>query len=355
MHVNYQTIHLNKRFPLAISRGIDSGSDNLFVSIVKDNIVGIGEMSPGGSEGAHTALQGQQALQEFLTNGCDEFTIEQIYSNARAAGVAACALAALDIALWDRQAKAANLPLYRHLGLPLPSVATSVTIGINPPPIVEQRIPLLLDGTGVKSLKIKLGSTQGIDADKAMYSQVLESSKDYCIQLRVDANGGWNTKDALHMMKWLAERGCDYIEQPIMEGAEADLAYLYKNRPLPIFIDESCRFAEDVAQWSDCVDGVNIKLMKCGGITGALQIMSEAKKYNLKTMIGCMGESSLSISAAAALSGAIDHIDLDSQLNLAPDPCHGAQLIDGVIMPNDKPGHGANIKPEFNQQTHKQS
>ncbi len=355
MHINYQTIHLNKRYPLAISRGIDSGSDNLFVSIIKDNIVGVGEMSPGVSEGAHTALQGQQALQEFLADDCNESTIEQIYINARAAGVAACALAALDIALWDRQAKAANLPLYRHLGLPLPNVGTSVTIGINPPPIVAQRIPLLLDGTGVKSLKIKLGSTQGIDADKAMYSQVLESSKDYCIQLRVDANGGWNTKDALHMMKWLAERGCDYIEQPIMEGAEADLAYLYKNRPLPIFIDESCRFAEDVAQWSDCVDGVNIKLMKCGGITGALQIMREAKKYNLKTMIGCMGESSLSISAAAALSGAIDHIDLDSQLNLAPDPCHGAQLIDGVIMPNDKLGHGANIKPEFNQQPHNQS
>ena len=347
MQVNYQTIHLKKRFPLAISRGTHSGSENLFVSIVKDNISGIGEMSPGVSEGAQTAIQGQRALEEFLKNEFQDQTIEQIYMNARAHGVAACALAALDIALWDRQSKAADLPLYKHLGLTLPSVATSVTIGINPPNIVQHRIPLLLDGTGVKSLKIKLGSVAGIDADKAMYSQVLESSKHYSIQLRVDANGGWNTKDALHMMRWLAERGCDYIEQPIMEGAEDDLAYLYKNRPLPIFIDESCRFAEDVGRWSDCVDGVNIKLMKCGGITGALQIINEAKKYKLKTMIGCMGESSLSISAAAALSGAIDYIDLDSQLNLAPDPCTGAELIDGVIVPNDEPGHGAKLKPEF--------
>lgn len=350
MQVNYQTIHLKKRFPLAISRGTYSGSENLFISIVKDNICGIGEMSPGASEGAESALQGQRELEEFLENDFHQSTIEQIYMDARAHGVAACALAALDIALWDRQAKAANSPLYSHLGFPLPSVATSVTIGINLPNIVEHRIPLLLEGTGVKSLKIKLGSAQGIEADKAMYSQVLESSKPYSIQLRVDANGGWNTNDALHMMKWLADRGCDYIEQPIKEGAEDDLAYLFRNRPLPIFIDESCRFAEDVGRWSDCVDGVNIKLMKCGGVTGALQIMNEAKKHKLKTMIGCMGESSLSISAAAALSGAIDHIDLDSQLNLAPDPCTGAALIDGVVVPNNEPGHGAKLKPEFCQQ-----
>ena len=90
-----------------------------------------------------------------------------------------------------------------------------------------------------------------------------------------------------------------------------------------------------------------MKLMKCGGITGALRIIAAAKKHKLKTMIGCMGESSMSISAAAAVSGAVNHIDLDSHLNLDPDPCVGAVLANGILIPNDLPGHGASIKPEF--------
>jgi L-alanine-DL-glutamate epimerase-like enolase superfamily enzyme len=90
-----------------------------------------------------------------------------------------------------------------------------------------------------------------------------------------------------------------------------------------------------------------MKLMKCGGITEALSIIQNAKKYGLKTMIGCMSESSISIAAAAALSGGIDHIDLDSHYNLAPDPATGAQLVNGVTLPDFIPGHGAILKPEY--------
>jgi len=91
------------------------------------------------------------------------------------------------------------------------------------------------------------------------------------------------------------------------------------------------------------VDGVNLKLMKCGGITGALRIIAVARAHGLKTMVGCMSESSLSISAAAALGGALDAIDLDSHFNLGPDPCRGARLADGVVLPPESPGHGAEI------------
>jgi len=348
MQIDFKIIHLNKRFPLAISRGVHSGSDNLFMSVTLQGVTGWGEMSPGKNEGADTPQAARSSLQSFIAdNNLDDLSVAAIYDLAREQDVPACALTALDIALWDWLGKKSGQPLYQLLGIAKPTVPTSVTIGINPPEVVRQRVPLLLDGTGVKSLKIKLGSPQGIDADKAMYSQVVESTSKYQVQLRVDANGGWDVAEAEHMMRWIAERGADYIEQPLKQGAEDGLPTLYKNRALPIYIDESCRFSEDVAKWAHCIDGVNMKLMKCGGITEALRICDAAKEHNLKTMIGCMGESSMSISAAAAISGMIDHIDLDSHLNLAPDPCTGAAMVEGVIVPNELPGHGAALKPEF--------
>jgi L-alanine-DL-glutamate epimerase-like enolase superfamily enzyme len=347
MQVSFKTIHLKKRFPLAISRGVHSGSDNLFVFLTMDGITGVGEMSPGKTEGAGTPQLARDILQQFLLNDLEDLSVEAIYNLAREQKVAPCALAALDIALWDWVGKKANQPLYQLLSVEKSSVPTSVTIGINAPEVVRERVPLLLEGTGVKSLKIKLGSPEGIEADKAMYSQVIESTRSYDVQLRVDANGGWDVPEAMEMMKWIAERGADYIEQPLKQGAEDGLAALYKNRPLPIYIDESCRYAEDVGKWSDCIDGVNMKLMKCGGITEALRIIAAAREHDLKTMIGCMGESSVSISAAAAITGLIDHVDLDSHLNLDPDPATGAQMVDGVITPTELPGHGAAVKPEF--------
>ena len=133
----------------------------------------------------------------------------------------------------------------------------------------------------------------------------------------------------------------------IKEGEEFNLEELYENRPVPIYLDETCRFSENISSFAHCVDGVNMKLMKCGGITEALKIIKTARKYKLKTMIGCMSESSVSIAAAAALSGGIDHIDLDSHYNLAPDPSTGAPMVDGVTLPPDIPGHGGELKKEF--------
>ena len=162
----------------------------------------------------------------------------------------------------------------------------------------------------------------------------------------MDANGGWSLDEAKLMMKWLAERKAEYIEQPLIEGEEDKLKYLFKSRHLPIFIDESCRFSEDVARHFEYVDGVNLKLMKCGGITEALRILNVAKSHNLKTMIGCMSESSISISAGASISGIIDYVDLDSHYNLDPDPSEGAKMIDGITMNDNKPGHGSKLKIE---------
>ena len=345
MKVAYQIEYLKKRFPLRISRGIRDGQYNLFVSISDGELTGWGETSPGASEGAATAEEAQMQLERFLKNHTiDVDSIYTVYDNALANGVSPCALAALDMALWDLKAKKARMPLYRLLGIDRPSKPTSITLGIMTPEEAKERLPLILEKDGIRTLKVKLGNPEGIEADKAMYQEVLEYHKGYPISIRVDANGGWNVKDAQHMMQWLAKRECEYVEQPLKEGEEALLPELFKNRPLPIFVDESCRMASDIPKWAHAVDGVNMKLMKCGGITGALRITATAHAFGLKTMIGCMGESSISIAAGAAVSGALDHIDLDSHLNLNPDPCEGAPLLDEITMPMDVPGHGGKFK-----------
>jgi L-alanine-DL-glutamate epimerase-like enolase superfamily enzyme len=346
MIVNFYKVNLKKKHPLQISRGTHSKSQNLFVEIIKDGITAWGESAPGKTEGASNADEVEKELLKLIDTGIGSLSIYEIFQRSKELNIPPCAFAAIDIALWDWKAKKAGLPLNNLLGLPIPSTPTSLTIGINPPEIIKERVEMLLSNPHIKALKIKLGSPDGIEYDKSIYSQVLESTKKSNISIRVDANGGWSLDEAKLMMKWLAERKAEYIEQPLVEGEEDKLKYLFKNRPLPIFIDESCRFSEDVARHYQYVDGVNLKLMKCGGITEALRILNVAKSFNLKTMIGCMSESSISISAGASISGIIDYVDLDSHYNLDPDPSEGATMIDGITMNDNKPGHGSKLKIE---------
>ena len=346
MIVNFHTVNLKKKFPLQISRGVHDKSQNLFVEILKDGITGWGESAPGKTEGAKTAQEVQAHLKRLLDTGIDNLSIHEIYQRGKEMEIPACAQAGIDIALWDWNSKKARLQLKELLGLPTPKTPTSITVGINPPEVVKERVEMILTNTDVKALKVKLGSPEGIEYDKLIYSQVIESTKKSNIAIRVDANGGWSVDEAKLMMKWLAERKAEYIEQPLVEGDEDKLKFLFDGRPLPIFIDESCRFSEDVANHYQYVDGVNLKLMKCGGITEALRILNVAKSHGLKTMIGCMSESSVSISAGAAITGIIDYVDLDSHYNLDPDPSEGALMVNGITMNTSLPGHGAKLKTE---------
>ena len=348
MKIQYHKVLLKKRFPLKISRGVKGDTYNVFVSVEKDGITGWGEAAPGKNENADTPEKVIEALQRLVATDLEGLSIYAIEQRARSLNIPPCAYAGLDIALWDWTAKKAQLPLYQLLGFPKPTQPTSVTIGINPPEVVKERVPLLLDGTTVQSLKIKLGAPEGLEADKAMFKQVVKSCANYTVKIRVDANGGWDLEKAIHMSQWLAERGVSYIEQPLKEGAEEQLPALHKASVLPIYVDESCRFAENIPHWAQAVHGVNFKLMKCGGITEGLRIIATAKAFGLKTMVGCMSESSIAIAAAAALSGVLDHIDLDSHYNLAPDPAEGAPLINGITLPSDRAGHGAKLKPTTN-------
>ncbi len=343
MQVAYQIVHLNKRLPLRISRGVSTGSDNLFVSITQDGVTGLGEMAPATGDDAAAATAGEAALREFFTPDLQQLAIHEIHARGLAANVPSSALAALDVALWDWLAKRARLPLHRLLGLGRPTAVTSVTVGINPPDIAREHTRELIEDGRFRSLKIKLGSPDGAAADQAMFAAVAQAAEGSGMLLRVDANGGWDVATARRMMAWLAERGVAYVEQPLKRGEEDRLPELFKDRALPIFVDESCRLASDIPKWADAVDGVNLKLMKCGGITEALRIVAVARAFGLQTMIGCMSETSVAISAGAAIGALFNHIDLDSHTNLAPDPATGAQLVDGVVMPPDVAGHGATL------------
>ncbi len=346
MEFNFHIVNLKKKFPLQISRGTHDKSQNLFVEIIKDDITAWGECAPGKTEGATTAHEVEVHLKRLIDSKIDSLSIYEVNQRAKELNVPACAMAGMDIALWDWKAKKANISLKDLLGLPSTSVPTSLTVGINPPEVVKERVELIVQNPEVKALKIKLGSKEGIEYDKLIYSQVIESTKNKDIAIRVDANGGWTLHEAKLMMKWLAERKAEYIEQPLVEGEEDKLKFLFEGRLLPIFIDESCRFSDDVAKYYQYVDGVNLKLMKCGGITEALKILNVAKAHGLKTMIGCMSESSVSISAGASITGIIDYVDLDSHYNLDPDPSEGSSMVNGITMTNSMPGHGAKLKTQ---------
>jgi L-alanine-DL-glutamate epimerase-like enolase superfamily enzyme len=343
-NITVRHIQVTKLYPLAISRGTSTGSRNLFVLAEQDGLVGIGECAPGTGFDETLAGIAERQIGELCSAGLEGRSIFEIWSQAREMGMDSSALAALDIALWDLLAKRAGLPLYQLLGLCKPHVPTSVTIGINPPDVIRERVPDILRRSGGRCLKIKLGSPEGIGADKDNFLAAKQASDPFHVKLRVDANGGWSVDDAKHMISWLADNGADYVEQPLPEGAEDDLPRLYEGRRIPIFVDESCRWSKDVPKVSGAVDGVNMKLMKCGGISEALRIVATARAHGLKTMIGCMGESSIAIAAGAALGGLLDHIDLDSHFNLNPDPADGLEMIDGVVTPRDVPGHGGFLK-----------
>lgn len=190
MQWTYRQIELKKQYPLRISRGVSAGSTNLFVTVEADSNVGIGEAAPGA--GAETATACDRQIRTFIETQQDKDASPfSTWRDARSAGVAPCAWAAVDTALWDLLAKRSGQPLYQLLGLPRRSVPTSVTIGILSPEVVRERVPEILSRTGARYLKIKLGNPDGIDADQAMYVEARESAQRFSVGLRVDANGGW--------------------------------------------------------------------------------------------------------------------------------------------------------------------
>jgi L-alanine-DL-glutamate epimerase-like enolase superfamily enzyme len=349
MQIGVELFTVSKRFPLTISRGTTAQTTNIWVRVEQQGIEGWGEASPFSVSKDACARQSTEVLIDALqlvAPMLERFTpwerqkIERVLADA---DVPSALEAAIDMALHDWLGKSLRIPLWRLWGLNRRRIVpTSVTIGINSPSGARQRVRDWLALTGVGVLKVKLGSPEGIAADQEMLLAVRDEAS--TAQILVDANGGWSLDEAVQMCDWLASQGVKYVEQPIAAGQENQLPVLYARSPLPIFVDESCFKSEDIPKLADCVHGINIKLMKSGGLTEAMRMVHTAKACGLQVMFGCYSDSTLANTAASHLAPLADYLDLDSHLNLVDDPFIGATLQDGRLIPNDLPGLGVSCR-----------
>ncbi|MDP5339176.1 MAG: dipeptide epimerase [Nodularia sp. (in: cyanobacteria)] len=342
MQLEVQLFTVNKRFPLTISRGTTAQTTNIWVKILHDGIEGWGEASPFGvgthSQSTDTIKSYLQQLAQVLEafNPLQRQQIEKILTQQQ---VPSSVRAALDMAMYDWLGKRVGLPVWQIWGLDRNVIVpTSVTIGINSPAGARARARDWLQFMDVRLFKVKLGNPDGIDADKQMLLAVQQEAPG--LELFVDANGGWSLEDAIYMCNWLADLGIKYVEQPLARGQETSLVQLKEKTPLPIFVDESCFTSSDIPHLVNYVDGINIKLMKSGGLTEAMRMVHTARAYGLQVMFGCYSDSTLANTAAAQLAPLADYLDLDSHLNLIDDPFTGALVQEGRILPNDLPGLG---------------
>ena len=234
---------------------------------------------------------------------------------------------ALNIALLDGAAKRAKKPIsdFLDLGFREHHHVTSFTIGIDKPDMIRKKV---LEAELYPVLKVKVG----VADDKVSLEALREVAPTKT--LRVDANEGWKTKEqALEMIEWLAKDGhIEFVEQPMPAGASArDWVWLKQRSPLPIFGDESYHVAEDAGQAAECFHGVNVKLVKTGGVSAGFNALQVARKAGLKTMLGCMIESSILISAGAHLAELCDYLDLDGNILINNDPYLGVVADKGVL------------------------
>jgi L-alanine-DL-glutamate epimerase-like enolase superfamily enzyme len=242
------------------------------------------------------------------------------------------AKAALDIALMDWVGQKLGAPLYRYFGLdPNDSPITTFSIGIDTPEITRQKVR---EAAPFPVLKIKVG----LDTDEATIAAVRSVTDK---PLRVDANEGWKDKEeAVRKINWLAGQGVEFVEQPMPADMLEETRWVRERVHLPLIADEACQHASDIPKLVGIFAGVNVKLDKSGGILEAFKMLQMARALGLKTMLGCMISSSVSVTAAAHLSPLVDYADLDGNLLIANDPFSGVQVKEGKLLLPDRPGLG---------------
>lgn len=293
-----------------------------------DGVSAIGEAAP-------SVLYGESAdgLLKFLS----QLDVEKIsFSDVLGSmdfletlpGIPVAAKCALNLALVDGAAKCAGQPLYDFLGLGFCENhhVTSFSIGIDAPDIIRKKA---LEAAQYPVIKLKVGDP--LDRENFAALRSVAPGK----FVRVDANEGWKTKeDALRMLEWLAttDKKIQFVEQPMPRDASAkDLTWLKDRSPLPLFADESCHTVRDIPRCAECFHGVNVKLVKTGGVSMAFDTLQAARRAGLKTMIGCMIETSVLISTAAHLAELADYLDIDSNLLITNDPFAGVTAEKGIL------------------------
>jgi len=340
MKLSHQTIELNPTHPFVIARGGYAHHRNVIVRLSGDDgVEGFGEAAPNKyyGESVSTVIA---ALGQFkpVLERADPFALESIEANLhRVLRGNASAKSAISAALHDLIGKKLGLPVYRLWGLDAAAAPqSSFTIAIAENHELERRVA---EAREYPILKIKLGTDRDMEIVRIIRNAAPEK------RLRVDANAAWTAKHAVRMSDFLADNQVEMLEQPVPANDIEGLRFVRKRSKLPVFADESCLVATDVARLAGAVDGINIKLAKCGSLREALRMVHAARALDMQVMAGCMIESSLGISAIAQISPLLDSADFDGAALLSNDPYNGATIHGGSIQLTDGPGLGATPAP----------
>ena len=327
--LQFRRVELQLTHPWAIARGSASSTSRVVVVELTgaDGTIGRGEAAP-----ISRYKESVETVEEFLkqvdARGLSFNDVEGSMSYLETlSSHDMSAKCALNLALLDGAAKRARQPVYEMLGLGFREGQhiSSFTIGLDQPEIIRKKVQ---EAEPFPVLKMKMG----VVADRTNLQVLREVSPTKPV--RVDANEGWKTKEqALEMIEWLAQDGhIQYVEQAMPAGTPAkDWSWLKQRSPLPLFADESYHLAKDIEQAAECFHGVNVKLVKTGGVTGGFEALKAGRKAGLKTMIGCMIETSILISAAASLAELCDYLDLDGNILISNDPFIGATAQNGPV------------------------
>jgi L-alanine-DL-glutamate epimerase-like enolase superfamily enzyme len=308
--------------------------DTLHVAYSRDGITGHGEGAPivryrEDAEGARKAVE---SVRDLIVP-CDPLHFTKVMAEVfhRVPGNWA-GKAAIDIALMDWVGQKLGVPLYEWLGLdPADAPLTTFSIGIDTPEITRQKTREAAD---FPILKIKVG----LSTDEATIEAVRSVTDK---KLRVDANEGWKDKEeAVRKINWLEKHGVEFIEQPMPAEMIEETRWVRSRVHIPVIADEACQHASDIPKLKDAYDGVNVKLDKSGGILEARRMLEIAKALGMRTMLGCMVSSSVTVTAAAHLSPLVDYADLDGNLLISNDPYHGVRVEKGKLILPKGPGLG---------------
>jgi L-alanine-DL-glutamate epimerase-like enolase superfamily enzyme len=338
--LSWEILTVHTTVPFVIARG--GASDHRVVKVVlreADGVVGWGEASPNRfyGETPETAVAALERLKPVVET-CDPFQLESLEARMNAAlrnnGSVKSAISA---AAHDIVGKRLGVPVWKLWGLdPSKAPLSSFTIAIAPDR--AELVRRVKAAAGYPVLKVKLGS----DRDEEIIRAVREAAPDKVI--RVDANAAWSPKQALAMIELLAALGVEYVEQPVAAADLDGLAFVREHSSLPVIADESCVVSADVARLAGVVDGINIKLSKCGGLREALRMIATARAHGMLVMAGCMIETSLAITAAAHFAPLLDYADFDGAALLSDDPHAGATIHGGRIVLPSEPGLGVRVR-----------
>ncbi len=309
-----------------IARGSESVARTLVFRLTYGNLNGLGEASPTPRyEESIESIERFFARYRFPVD--DPYRLDTILDPLPPA-----ARCGLDVALHDLIGRDVGRPLWQLFGLdPGITPVTSFTIGIDS---IERMVQKVLDAGNHPILKIKLGLGQEIETMEAIRAV-------YRGTIRIDANEGWSPERAVEVLRELERFDIEFCEQPIAAGAPERLRWIRERVRIPIIADEDARDARDLSALVGCVDGVNIKLIKCGGIRAALAMIHAARALGFKIMLGCMVESAILSTAAAHLSPLVDWVDLDGPFLTAEDPFTGLRYDEsGRLVIPDAPGLG---------------